>query len=139
MPTNFRILILALSGLAVAGCSHNVGARLRQNPGAAAALTPETRDKIERGVVEPGFTPEMVYLALGKPSSPANLNLAQTREGTWEYRSFNRNDRDYVRAGFRRRVVFDPERRSDVIITEPVDPRMYPNLQEHTLVVTFRD
>ena len=42
-------------------------------------------------------------------------------------------------AGFRRRVVFDPARKSDVIVTEPIDPRLFPNLREHSLQVTFRD
>ena len=120
------------------GCS-NTATRLRERPVAAAALDPSTRSKIEQGIVEPGFTPEMVYLALGRPSSPARADIESTRDGTWSYRDFHRNERDFVQAGFRRRVVFDPVRKSDVIITEPVDPRLYPHLQAHALEVEFRD
>jgi hypothetical protein len=138
MCRNVLAITFTVTVLALAGCN-NASTRLRQRPAAAATLTPDARDKIERGVIEPGFTPEMVYLALGKPSSPAHASIEQTRDGTWEYRSFNRNERDFVRAGFRRRVVFDPVRKSDVIVTEPVDPRMFPSLQEHTLYVTFHD
>ena len=130
------ILLCACLAL-LAGCN-SPSARMRERPEAAAALDPATRSKIEQRVVEPGFTPEMVYLALGRPSSPARVDVAAMRDGTWTYRDFNRNDRDFVRAGFRRRVVFDPVRRSDVIITEPVDARLHPSLLERTLEVEFR-
>ena len=132
------VVACVLAAAILAGCN-NAATRLRERPAAAAALAPEDHAKIERGIVEPGFTPEMVYLALGRPSSPVDADITQTRDATWVYRSFDRNDRDFVRAGFRRRVVFDPVRRADVIITEPVDPRQHPNLQERSLHVTFRD
>jgi hypothetical protein len=133
-----HFLLLVVGAFAVAGCS-NTATRFRERASSAAALNPETRAKIERHIVEPGYTPEMVYLALGKPTSPAGVNIDSTRDGTWTYRDFNRNDRDFVRAGFRRRVVFDPVRKSDVVITEPVDSRAFPSLQERTLEVEFRD
>ena len=125
-------------GCGTVGCT-STATRLREHAGVMASFDPATRDKIERGIVEPGFTPLMVYLALGKPTSPARADIVGTREGTWTYRSFHGNDRDYVRAGFRRRVVFDPVRKSDSIVTEPADPRLYPHLQDHTLRITFRD
>jgi len=131
-------VLLAVLVLLVVGC-HSPAARLRERPAAAAALDPRARAKIERGIVEPGFTPEMVYLALGKPTKPADADLVGTRDGVWVYRDFNQDDRDFVRAGFRRRVVFDPVRRGDVVITEPVDPRLFPNLAAHELQVIFRD
>lgn len=122
----------ALLLLVLSGCATNV-------PTTATRLEPEVKKKIDRGIVEPGFTPEMVFMALGKPTEPQENLADATVNGTWIYRNFHRNDRDFVRAGFRRRVVFDPERKSDVIVTEPVDPRTFPNLQAHSLHVTFRD
>jgi hypothetical protein len=132
------ILLITVAVFGLAGCN-NAATRMQRRPAAATTLTSDARQKIGRGIIEPGFTPDMVYFALGRPSSPVDANIEQTRDGTWVYRSFNRNDRDFVRAGFRRRVVFDPVRKSDVIITEPVDPRSYPNLQEQSLHVIFRD
>jgi hypothetical protein len=116
----------------VAGCA-------TRSPTTATSLEPKIKAKVDRGIVEPGFTPEMVYLALGKPSSPAEGLADATVNGTWIYNNFQRNDRDFIRAGFRRRVVFDPVKRSDVVITEPVDPKAFPNLEPHSLHVTFRD
>ena len=54
-------------------------------------------------------------------------------------RDYHRNDRDFIKAGFRRRVVFDPVKRGDVIVTEPVDAKSFPNLRAHSLHVTFKD
>lgn len=110
-----------------------------RTPTTATTLEPKIQEKVKRGIVEPGFTPEMVYLALGKPSEPAENIVDATSNGEWVYHDFNRNERDFIRAGFRRRVVFDPVRRSDVIVTEPVDPRLYPNLRAHSLHIVFRD
>ena len=131
-----RSLVLLTAAFVCAGIA---GCNTAKAPTTATKLEPDIRKKIDRGIIEPGFTPEMVYLALGKPSEPASALSDSTRDGTWVYHDFNRNDRDFIRAGFRRRVVFDPVRRSDVVVTEPVDPRLFPNLREHSLHVTFRD
>ena len=120
------------------GCSH-AAARLRSRPAAAAALSAGAREKIDQGVVEPGFTPEMVFFALGRPTSPINVDIDQTREGIWKYSNPHYNERDFIRAGWRQRKVFDPDRRSDVIITEPVDDRAFPHLRDYTLEIEFRD
>lgn len=103
------------------------------------SLDTATQKKIKRGLVEPGFTPEMVYLALGKPTEPASNIVDATRDGSWIYREFNGTDRDMVRAGFRRRVIFDPVKRSDVVVTEPLDTKAFPKLEPHSLRVTFKD
>ena len=108
-------------------------------PTNATTLEPAIRKKVEKGVVEPGFTPEMVFMALGKPSEPKENLADATTNGSWVYRNFHRDDRDFVRAGFRRRVVFDPARRGDVVVTEPVDPRSFPNLEPNSVVITFRE
>jgi hypothetical protein len=135
-----RALFLAAYAILVGltGCN-TASSRLRNTPTTATSLEPAIRAKIDKGIVEPGFTPEMVYLALGKPTVPSEGLADATTNGTWIYRDFHRNDRDFVRAGFRRRVVFDPVRRSDTIVTEPVDPKAFPNLEPHSLHVIFRD
>jgi hypothetical protein len=131
------VSLAALCLLAAAGCN-TANSRYQK---VSATMTPDakTQAQIKRGVIEPGYTPEMVYLALGKPTVPADGIVDATRDGTWIYRSFQGNDRDFVRAGFRRRVVFDPSRRGDVVVTEPLDTKAFPNLEPHSLHVTFRD
>ncbi len=123
---------LLLLAICLSGC-------VTPKPTTATTLEPKIQAKVKRGIVEPGYTPEMVYLALGKPTSPKDNLVDATRDGTWVYENFVQNERDFIKAGFRRRVVFDPVKRSDVIVTEPVDPRLFPNLQPHSLHITFRD
>lgn len=108
----WRISLLALL-LGVAGCQ--------------SATTGE--------MVAVGFTADQVQRAMGKP---LRVEISPTGE-TWIYRDRPRNPRDFVRAGHRRRVEFDPVRRSEVIIVEPVRAREFPELRSHTIQVTFRD
>lgn len=130
--SRFFALATLVAGLgAVVGCA--------TKPTTATTLEPAVRKKVERGVVEPGFTPEMVYLALGKPTVPAESLSDATRNGTWEYHRFATDKRDFIRSGFRQRVVFDPSRGGDVVVTEPVDDRVFPHLRDHALVITFRE
>lgn len=135
-----RPALLAFAGLGLALLAACNTANTRYEK-VSATMTPDakTQAQIKRGVVEPGYTPEMVYLALGKPTIPSDGIVDATRDGTWIYRDFQGTDRDFVRAGFRRRVVFDPSKRGDVVITEPLDTKAFPNLEPHSLHVTFRD
>lgn len=128
----FLPIVSLIAALTLAGCA-------TPKPVTATKLEPEIQKKVAKGIIEPGFTPEMVYMALGKPSEPASAIVDATQDGTWVYHDFNRNDRDFIKAGFRRRVVFDPARKADVIVTEPIDARLFPNLRAHSLHVTFRD
>lgn len=125
--------------LAAAGLLLATGCATTRTPTTATKLEPAIRAKVDKGVVEPGFTPEMVFLALGKPSEPADNLVDATTNGTWVYHNFTRNDRDLPKAGYRRRVVFDATKQSEVIATEQIDFKASPHLQAHSLYVTFRD
>jgi hypothetical protein len=126
-------LIAAAALLITTGCATN------RAPTTATRLEPDIKAKVDKGVVEPGFTPEMVFLALGKPNEPAESLADATTNGTWVYRDIQRNDRLLVKAGYRRRVVSDPKKNTDVIVNEPIDPKALPNLPARSLHVTFRD
>lgn len=126
------VAFLLLGFFALAGCA-------TQKPTTATTLEPKIQAKVKQGIVEPGFTPEMVYLALGKPTQPEQSLADATVNGTWLYQTFNNDDRDFIRAGFRRRVVFDQTKRADVVVTEPIDANASPALPPHSLQITFRD
>ena len=127
-------LIAAAALLLATGCA-------TRTPTTATRLEPAIKAKVDKGLIEPGFTPEMVFLALGKPTEPAESLADATNSGTWVYRDFhhNGNGRELVKAGFRRRVVFDPKKKSDVVVTEPIDSQMLPGLPAQSLHVIFRD
>ena len=125
-------LLAAVSLLLIAGCA-------TRTPTTATRLEPDIKAKVDKGLIEPGFTPEMVFLALGKPTEPAQSLADATTNGTWVYRDFQRHDRMLVKAGFRRRVVSDPNKKTDVIVNEAIDPQVLANLPARSLHVTFRD
>ena len=131
-PSGMNLLACLALVLLTAGCA-------TRQPTTATKLEPKIRSKVEKGVIEPGFTPEMVFLALGKPSEPAASLADATTNGTWVYHEFNGNGREIVKPGFRRRVVPDPAGKGDTIKTEPIDPNTSPNLRPNSLHVTFRD
>lgn len=131
MHRPFAALLLC-SGFAVAGC-------VTKTPTTATKLEPKIQAKVKQGIVEPGFTPEMVYLALGKPTKPDEGLADATVNGTWVYQTFNADERGFLRAGFRQRVVFDPKKHADIVVTEPIDPTASPALSPRSLQITFRD
>lgn len=120
------------------GCT-TAGARIRANPGLWDSLDARTQRAIKRGEVQLGFTEEMVRMALGNPTLAAGGMAGTDEDATWIYRHDHRNPNDYVVAGYRRRVVFDPVRGGNVVITEPVDPRTQRHLTPHSLHIGFRD
>lgn len=124
--------------LAAAGCN-STAARIRANPALFDSLDAVTQRAIRRGEVRLGFTPEMVQLALGQPTLTAGGMAGTEEDSTWIYRDFSRNENDYVIAGHRRRVVFDPVRRGNVIIVEPADPRTDRHRTPSSLHIGFRD
>ncbi len=70
MKTNLlnRLTTGALVLLA-AGCSttDTVDKRIKENSAIYAGLTPEEQNQIHSGVITAGFSPQMVFMALGKP------------------------------------------------------------------------
>jgi hypothetical protein len=127
----FPFLVVATL-LLTAGC-------VTSKPTSATSLEPKIKAKVEKGIIEPGFTPEMVYLALGKPSEPAQSLADATTNGTWVYHDFRGKEGDIVKAGFRRKVTFDQGKKADVITTERIDPQSLSTLGANSLHVTFRD
>ena len=125
--------------LACATAAFAAGCTTARTPTTATSLEPKIRAQVEKGIVEPGFTPEMVFLALGKPTEPAQSIVDATTNGTWVYRDFQAKDRQLVKPGFRRHIVFDAAKKADVIVTEPLNRDAISKLQANSLYITFRD
>ena len=125
--------------MAVAALLIATGCTTTHMPTTATRLEPEIKTKVDKGIIEPGFTPEMVFLALGKPTEPAESLADATTNGTWVYSDFTRSDRTTLKPGFRRRVVSDPAKKTDVIVNEAIEPKVLSNLSPRSLHVTFRD
>ncbi len=74
--------------LLLAGCDATSGvtARIQEKSAVFAQLSPEQKKSIEEGAVEYGYTTDMVYMALGKPSK---VKEKTTSDGTVLMWTFN--------------------------------------------------
>ncbi len=85
-----RFLIFALSAVALllgSGCQ-TVDTRIKKQPEVFAKFDPITQDKIKHGIIDLGFTEEMVYLALGTPDKKREIVSTQGRAVTWVYGTY---------------------------------------------------
>ncbi len=83
-----------------AGCA-TPEARIRRNPEMFEALPDEVRTQVQRGQIEPGFTEDAVFLALGKPDREYTRRTAEGVSKVWSYveREYTA-DRQRVRGTF---------------------------------------
>lgn len=135
MDRRLALLVGISCGALLAGCA-GPGARIERHRAEFERFDPATRQAIERGEVRPGFTPDMVYLALGRP---ARETTSADGDQVWRYHYEPPTAaNETIRDGFRKRVVYDPVKRTNDVVVEPIDTKAFPNLVPHTLEVTFR-
>jgi hypothetical protein len=127
-----RLLIGAW--VVLAGCATQT--RISGRSPEFTSLDAATQQNIKHGIVEPGYTTDMAEMALGRPAQTTSDAAGNT---VWIY--FHEpvtGPNETIQNGFRRRVVYNPEKRSDDIIVEPIDAKAFPNLVPYTLRLTFR-
>jgi hypothetical protein len=73
--------------LLAAGCATDGGvtAREKEKADVYATLQPWQKRFIEKGVVASGFTPDMVYMAMGKPSKVETKDFPEGHAELWTY------------------------------------------------------
>lgn len=83
----FRSLLAAAALAAFAGCAMDtVASRSQEKAEAYAAATPAQKSIIQDHWIDRGFTPDLVYIALGKPDKIQNDNADEV---TWIYNNFD--------------------------------------------------
>lgn len=129
-------MLLTLVAFGFTGCS-STSSRIAQQSETFEALDAETQRKIKSGVIEPGYTSAMVFLALGRPTRHA---IDQKGNAIWIYqRQPITGPNETVAGGFVRRRVYNPVKRADDVVVEAVDEKAFPHLVPRTLRVTFRN
>ncbi|MFI5356379.1 MAG: hypothetical protein ACHQ4G_03490 [Opitutales bacterium] len=129
------LLVLALLGLA--GCSTYLD-RAAEKSAVFAGLAPAIRENLRQGVVEIGYTKDLVYIALGKPDATQEKVSKAGAEEIWIYRSFSREYRGLQTIGYRRMVAFDAQGRPTFTYSEPVTMEAYRDHIEDRIRLTFR-
>lgn len=80
-----RVLVLAVVALSLAGCASTPERRAQQHPEVFEALPPEVQENVMAGQVEIGYTPDMVFLALGAPDRKINRRTENEEREIWVY------------------------------------------------------
>lgn len=133
-PRLFPLLAILL--LALAGCS-TIDSRIRGDQAMFDRLPPATQAKLRQGIVEVGYTPDMVYIALGAPDERHEKIAASGTETIWIYKTYYEQYEGMIHVGYRRIVFFDPGTRTYRIYYEPVSAPVYSEHEENNIRVTF--
>lgn len=130
------LLLTAL--LVLAGCQ-NVESRIKEKPDVFAQLDVATQDKIKQGIIDLGYTQDMVYLALGEPDQKREALSATGQTVTWIYNSYYERYEGTRHAGYHRQVYFDPYLRTYRVHYRPVMVDAYSSEKEERIRVVFKD
>lgn len=122
----------------LAGCS-TIDNRIQEKSDVFAKLDPVTQSKLKQGIIDLGFTPDMVYIALGKPDEIRERTGDGGHKTVWKYNTYYERYEGTVHAGYRRFVYWDPQIRAYRIYYEPVYANLYSAQKETCIRVTFRD
>ena len=136
-----KTLIRLLFGtclLVLAACS-TVDSRIREKSAVFSKLEPATQAKIKQGIIELGFTTDMVYIALGRPDAIKERVGATGRETTWKYDTYYERYEGTVHTGYRRFVYWDKRTNTYRIYHEPVFRDIYSEYRETYIRVIFKD
>ncbi|HET7537400.1 MAG TPA: hypothetical protein VFJ90_13155 [Candidatus Didemnitutus sp.] len=140
MKFSIRFLALPLLAalLAAAGCE-SVSSRIKEKPDVYASLDPATQNKIKQGIIDIGYSEDMVYLALGKPDERHEQVNQAGRQVTWIYNTYyERYDGTHF-AGYYRQVYFDPVLHTYRVYYHPAYADAYTEEKEARIQVTFKD
>ena len=128
--------LVVIAALVLAGCS-TVESRIKEKPAAFAALDDQTRQKIRQSIVEVGYAPDLVYIALGAPDEKLNKKTEWGEEEVWIYRSYYEDWAGQVLAYYRRWVTYDSNTRRYYVSYEPVYADVYRAHEEELIRVSF--
>jgi hypothetical protein len=131
-----KILFFAGLLLALAGCN-TIDSRIREKQDVFDRLDPQTQGKIRQGIVEVGYTEDMVYIALGPPDAQHQKVTFKGDETTWAYKTYYEQFEGVAEVGYRRVVFFDPANHIYHVYYEPVSAPVYSEHEEDNIRVTF--
>src|SRR5688572_24003724 len=106
MKTLLKIL-LPVTALILAGCS-TVNSRINEHAAEYNHLDPDAQAKIRHGTIDVGFTPSMVYMALGEPDLKRHRTTNDGTSETWIYETYYETYEGTTLVNYRRWYRYDP-------------------------------
>ncbi len=117
-----------------AGCN-TFHSRARQMSAVYDQLPASEQQRLQRGQISIGDSPEMVYIALGNPDERRDTTTADGTHTTWVYRTYWQQYEGTAWLGYRRVIV--PTARGYAIFHEPVTTDVYRTHVDDRFRVTF--
>ena len=102
-----RALLTATALLFIAGCQ-TLDDRIKSKGDLFTRLDPAMQAKIKAGSIELGFTPDLVFLALGAPAEKRELITPAGKDEIWIYLAYDYPYPGLDPMGYHRRILFDP-------------------------------
>jgi hypothetical protein len=133
----YRLFALAGLALLLGGCS-TINSRIEEKSEAFSALDADIQNKIRLGRVEVGYSPDLVYIALGTPDERLNKTTKIGTTETWIYNSYRQEYLGSAHTGYRQYVVIDPKTRQAVVIYEPVYSSIYRDRVDERIRINFK-
>jgi hypothetical protein len=84
MRTRSFAALLGIAAMAVMACS-TTDSRIRSQQDLFDSYPPEVQQNIRNGIIEVGYTPEMVVMALGEPNHKEVTELEDGLAEVWTY------------------------------------------------------
>ena len=132
------LLTLVSAVLTLVGCN-TVKTRIEEKSAVFASLDPQTQAKIRQGLVDIGYTTDMVYIAMGKADEIKDRVTAEGHETTWIYNSYWQEYEGSHVVGYHRVVYFDPRAKAYRVFFEPVRTDIYQDRVEERTRIYFKD
>lgn len=79
-----RIAFCAAVAVALAGCS-TTGSRIRAHQAVFDSYPESVQQNLREGIIEVGYTPEMVLIALGEPDRKADVVTGEAASEVWTW------------------------------------------------------
>lgn len=135
-----NLLVLPVIGLAailaLGGCD-TFASRARQKAAVYQSLPPATQQRLKQGHISIGDSPDMVYIALGRPDETRETKTAQGVRTTWIYRTYGQDYEGSEWVGWRRVIVPMRNGRGFAVFHEPVSADVYRTHVDDVIRVTF--
>ena len=84
MQSRVRIAFCTAATLALLACS-STGSRIREHQDAFDRYPETVQQKLRNGVIEVGYTPEMVFIALGEPDRKVDVVTGEVAAEIWTW------------------------------------------------------
>jgi len=137
-PSKLVLFSLSLLILGLGGCD-TFSHRSKEKSATFDKLPSEAQEKLRKGVIEIGNTPDMVYIALGQPDVKREIVKAGSRETIWVYNTYYTEYEGNLHVGYQRVLIFDPVRQRYNVFYEPVYADAYSDHVEEYIRVVLRD